>query len=182
MKLNIGSGYSKPEGFVNIDCDSHCNPDILLELDDVNLILPFDDNSIDEIRAYHILEHIGIGFPRLMQEMYRVLIPGGIIDIKLPHPHHDIAIIDHDHKRQLLPESFRLFSKKYNELEIARGGSSSTHGIRYGIDFEIVDYKFTYDSFYDNIVPGMSELMVQRLFREALNVALESHTIIMAIK
>lgn len=182
MKLNIGSGHKRYDGFANIDDDTSCNPDYLIHLDDVNLVLPFEDNSIEEIRAYHILEHIGDGFIRLMQEMYRIMEPGAILDIKVPSPWSDVAIIDVTHRRPLLPESFRLFSKKFNQLEIERGGSSSTLGLKYNVDFELVSYYTVPDPFYDNILPQMSEAMIQRLSREALNLAVESHVKIMAVK
>jgi hypothetical protein len=41
------------------------------------------------------------------------------------------------------------------------------------VDFEIIDFSYVYDSFYDNIVPQLTEQMAQRLFREALNTTLE---------
>lgn len=183
MKLNIGSGYKRYDGYINVDCDHHCNPDVVVQLDDINLVLPYEDNSVDEILAHHILEHIGAGFFRLIQEMYRILKPNGIVDIRLPAPWSDIAIIDQEHVRQILPESFRLFSKKHNYIEIERGGSSSTHGIRYDVDFEILTYSFTHDeNFYKDIIPQLNEQQIHRLFREGLNVAIESHTVIQAIK
>lgn len=182
MKLNIGSGYKRYPGYLNVDNDKNCNPDYLVNIDDVNLILPFDDNSIDDIRMYHILEHVGQGFFRLLQELYRVSKPGTIWDIALPYPRHDVAIIDPTHVRMILPETFRLFSKKHNQLEIERGGSSSTLGLIYDIDLELVDYDFHHDAFYDNIVPTLSDQMRQRLFREALNVTIESKCKVMVVK
>lgn len=173
MKLNIGSGYKKYPGFTNVDSDKNCKPDYVLELDDVNLVLPFDDNSVDEIKAYHIFEHIGAGYLKLLQEVYRVCKSGAIIDVRVPHPNHETYLNDPTHKRPITVEGFRLFSKKVNNLEIERGGTSSTLGLMLDIDFEVIDYSYVYDSFYDNIIPQLTEQMAQRLFREALNTTLE---------
>jgi SAM-dependent methyltransferase len=181
-KIQLGSGYKNKTGYINIDADPNCKPDILLNIDDVNLLLPFDDSSVDEILAVHVLEHIGTGFFKLLQECYRVLKPGGIFDISVPYPRHDIAIIDPTHVRFILPETFRLFSKKRNQHDIEMGGSASTLALQYNVDFEIVSYDFVHDSFYDSIIPTLSQEMAQRLFREALNTTLESHIVLMAIK
>lgn len=182
MKLNIGSGYKRYTGFTNIDSDKNCNPDILINLDDEHLILPFEDNSVDEIKAYHILEHIGSGYLRLLQEIYRVCKPGAILDIHVPHPNHEVYLNDPTHKRPITVEGFRLFSKKVNRLEIERNGTSSTLGIMLGVDFEIVDFNYIYDGFYDNIVPRLSDELKHRLFREALNTTIEIQMKIQVIK
>ena len=76
----------------------------------------------------------------------------------------------------------RLFSKKFNQLEIERGGASSTLGIMYDVDFELIDYTFVHDSFYDSIKPKLSQEELQRLFREALNVCIEIHIKVQVVK
>jgi len=76
LKLNLGSGYRKQEGYLNIDNRQECDPDLAL---DISKGLPFEDNSIDEIRTFDIIEHVEIGkvLP-LIEEIYRVLKPDGI--------------------------------------------------------------------------------------------------------
>lgn len=173
MKINLGSGYKRYPGFTNVDSDINCKPDYLINLDDENLVLPFEDNSVTLVRADHILEHIGSGYFRLLQEIYRVCAPDAFIDIRVPHPFHENYINDPTHRRPITVEGIRLFSKKFNRLEIQRGGASSTLGLMYGVDFEIVDYNFIYDQFYDDILPTMSREMLIRLMREAVNVCNE---------
>jgi len=173
MKINLGGGYKKAPGYLNVDSDKNCDPDFLVNLDDENLVLPFEDNSVTEVKAHHILEHIGQGYFKLLQEIYRVCKSGTIIDIKVPHPNHEVYLNDPTHKRPITVEGIRLFSKKFNKLEIQRGGASSTLGIMYDVDFEVVDYNFIYDSYYDNILPTLSREMLERLMREALNVTTE---------
>lgn len=180
-KLNVGSGRKIIPGYLNLDDDPSCNPDVLINLDDKNLTLPFDDNSIDSVICHHFFEHV-TNFIPLLQELYRVSVPGCIWDVRVPSPWSDISIIDCTHVRSILPETFRLFSKKHNRLEIERNGSSSTLGLKYDIDLEIVSYEFIIDPYYDSILPAMSDNMKERLGREALNVAIESHIILMVNK
>lgn len=182
MKINIGAGYKRYPGFLNVDSDTNCKPDYLVNLDDKNLVLPFDDNSVEYVIAHHILEHIGDGYIKLLQELYRVCKPGAIIDIHVPHPTHEVFLNDPTHKRPITVEGFRLFSKKFNQLEIERGGASSTLGIMYDVDFELIDYTFVHDSFYDSIKPKLSQEELQRLFREALNVCIEIHIKVQVVK
>lgn len=182
MKLNIGSGYKRYEGFINIDADPNCNPDYLINLDDKNLILPFPDNTVEVIIAHHILEHIGEGYFRLLQELYRVCKPDAIIDIRVPHPNHEVYLNDPTHKRPITVEGIRLFSKEYNKQEISRGGSSSTLGLMFNVDFEIIAYEYIHDPFYDEIKKKAPQEYLERLFREALNTTLEIHIQVMVKK
>ena len=150
MKINIGGGYKTYDGFLNLDLDPNTNPDYIvnLELD----ILPFDDNTIDEVKAHHILEHLGEGFFHLIKELYRVCKDGAIIDIVVPHHRHDIFLADPTHRRPILIEGLRLFSKKYNYDHIEQGGSSSGLGIAYDVDFEIIHTDYTLDPFYTDFI------------------------------
>lgn len=74
-RLNLGCGFRKRKGYINIDNREDCKPDMVL---DVCFGLPFDDESVDEVTAIDFLEHVPIGkvIP-LIEEIYRVLKPGG---------------------------------------------------------------------------------------------------------
>jgi SAM-dependent methyltransferase len=81
-KLNLGCGESKKEGYINLDFHSHVSPDVE---HDLNVFpYPFADNSFELIEAFHILEHLDKPF-LVMQELHRILKPGGILHIKVPH-------------------------------------------------------------------------------------------------
>lgn len=182
MKLNIGGGYKRYHGFKNVDNDPHCNPDILVNLDDVNLVLPIEDNTVTHVLAEHILEHIGDGFFRLLQELYRICKHGAIIDILVPHPFHEAFLADPTHKRPILVETFRLFSKTKNLNDIASGGRSSTLAIHHGVDFEVVAYDYVHDGFYDQMKKNAPYPVLERLFREAVNTTLEIKIKLMVVK
>ena len=57
MKVNIGCGFNKLDGYLNVDHFPECTPDILWDLE--NTPWPFDDGTVDELVAHHVLEHLG---------------------------------------------------------------------------------------------------------------------------
>ena len=56
--LNLGRGNRPGDtklGWINVDKDETCNPDIVRDLDQG---LPFNTNSADYVRASHVIEHV----------------------------------------------------------------------------------------------------------------------------
>ncbi len=80
MKLNIGAGFKKREGFVNID-KFDASADMRMDAAD----LRFPDGAIDEIYSAHMLEHVSkFEVPKVLSEWYRVLKVGGKLELELP--------------------------------------------------------------------------------------------------
>jgi len=82
VKINLGCNIWKLPGFVNIDLDPNVHPDVVgdvCKLDE----LGYDDDSVDEIYAGHMLEHV-TDEDEALYEWYRVLKPGGTITITVP--------------------------------------------------------------------------------------------------
>jgi len=78
MKLNLGCGNKKIEGFIGVDIK---DADVVADIRK----LPYEDNSVDEIMAIHVCEH----FYRheifsVLEEWRRVLKPKGIMVLELP--------------------------------------------------------------------------------------------------
>ena len=106
MKLNLGCGYNKLDGFTNVDSQESCEPDMLIDLED--LPWPFESDSTDEIVLCHVLEHLGGTsdvYLKIIQELYRVSQHSAQISITVPHPRHDDFMIDPTHVRPILPEN-----------------------------------------------------------------------------
>jgi ubiquinone/menaquinone biosynthesis C-methylase UbiE len=103
MKLNLGSGIYPADGYINIDSDPSVKPDILR---DVRRGLPFNSDMVDEVRAYHFLEHLAPeDFIFALTEVYRVLKDSGIFDIRVP-----LGITDDPtHKTFFTEGSFNVF-------------------------------------------------------------------------
>lgn len=83
MKLNLGSGKRKLDGYVNIDFDASQSPDKLWNLERG---LPWlADDSVEEIYSSHFLEHIRPDkYHFLLEEMYRVSKDGARWTLALP--------------------------------------------------------------------------------------------------
>lgn len=84
MKLNLGSGNKYKEGWINIDINEGLpSVDLIHDLKD---LLPYEDNSVEEIYASHVLEHITwCEATLILRDWYRVLIHGGIITVQTPN-------------------------------------------------------------------------------------------------
>lgn len=80
MKLNLGCGDKKREGYCNVDLCGE--PDLRCDL--TAFPWPFEDNSIDEVFSEHFLEHV-LDFEKTVREIHRILKPGGIMHFKVPH-------------------------------------------------------------------------------------------------
>ncbi len=118
MKLNLGCGNNKIEGYINCDISKEVNPDKIVNLEKK---LPFKDNSIEEIICYHTLEHIKNFIP-LMEEIYRILKNDGIIHIKVPYFCYSGAFQDPTHVRFFTLKTFDYFDEnsKLNYYSKAR--------------------------------------------------------------
>lgn len=77
LKLDLGGGFNKPEGFKSVDLK---NGDITADL---NERWPFEDNSVGVIRAHDIFEHLK-DKEHVMSEAFRVLEDGGMLMIQVP--------------------------------------------------------------------------------------------------
>lgn len=192
MKLNLGSGSVRYEGFLNVDDDANVNPDFLIDLE--KGVLPFESDSIEEIKAHHILEHIGDGFIPLIQEIYRVLKDKAILDIVVPHHRHEVFYGDPTHKRPITVNGMMLFSKKFCKAVMENKHSNSTLAFKYNVDFDLISNEDKYDDFYIPLLNLVNQRIIkneisqedlftyQRLMREANNVVIETHIKMMAIK
>jgi SAM-dependent methyltransferase len=72
--LNLGCGYRKIPGYINIDIRPEVNPDLVCDCSEG---LPFKDGSVQKVRAFDFLEHIPTGKTvRMIEEIWRVFEPG----------------------------------------------------------------------------------------------------------
>ena len=81
MKLNLGCGKDYKEGFVNIDAFDSTVADKIMPVEN----LDFSSNSIEEIQAIQLIEHLGsLKTIYALAEWFRVLKPGGILVLETP--------------------------------------------------------------------------------------------------
>ena len=92
-RLEIGGGSNPTEGYLNLDINADCKPDITGDVrafftPDVNLkdhpeLMEIEDSEFDEIKATHFVEHIEWIYQKPMFEwVYRMLRPRGRVFIE----------------------------------------------------------------------------------------------------
>ena len=105
MKLNLGCGKKKMKGYLNCDISKEVNPDKIVNLEKK---LPFKNNSINEIVAEHVLEHVN-NFVSLMHEFHRICKRNSSIKIKTPFYSAWGQYNDPTHVRFFTPFTFNYF-------------------------------------------------------------------------
>ncbi len=76
LKIDLGCGRRKKEGFFGIDCQELEGVDMVC---DCNHVIPIEDNVADEINAVDFLEHINNDKRiHIMTEVWRLLKHGGV--------------------------------------------------------------------------------------------------------
>jgi len=80
IKVDLCCGASKPEGFIGVDHFKGDNVDIVADL---NGRFPFEDNSVDAVRAHDAIEHLPDKI-HTMNEIWRICKPNAVVDILVP--------------------------------------------------------------------------------------------------
>ncbi len=118
LRLNLGCSDRHLPGYINVDVFPPADL-----ITDLNGAWPWDDNSVDEIVAHDIIEHLTHKI-FTMNQLWRVLKPGGVVRIKVPTTDGPGAFQDpghccHDDKTEVLTtDGFRLFSELTGEEQV----------------------------------------------------------------
>jgi ubiquinone/menaquinone biosynthesis C-methylase UbiE len=180
MKINIGAGDTKIDGFVTVDYDTLTNPDYVVDLE--KELLPFEDNTVETVIAHHVLEHMGEGFFHCLQELYRVCKSGAIIDVRVPHHRSEAFAADPTHRRPITIVGLQLFSKKFNDICKQNNYASSRLGYFFNVDFEIVDYKFIPNERYRILFQNKTALEIEEYADQHNNIVDEVHVKLVVVK
>lgn len=132
FRLDVACGQNKTPGFFGIDIAKEKDVDVVWDLE--RFPWPFPDNSVDELVCNHYIEHTKdlIAF---MQELHRILVPGGQALIRAPYYNSMRAWQDPTHTRAISEATFLYYNQdwlKANKLD------------HYGITADF-DYNFGYD-------------------------------------
>jgi predicted SAM-dependent methyltransferase len=142
-KLNMGCGFKKINDYWNVDIQSKCNPDQILNFEVTPW--PYEDNFFDIINADNVLEHLGKtpeNFTNIIKEMYRVSKDRAEWTVCVPHHRCDTFWDDYTHVRVLTEKTFRMFDQENNYKSIQNQTSDSTFGLYYDVDLEVVDVRY----------------------------------------
>jgi ubiquinone/menaquinone biosynthesis C-methylase UbiE len=115
IKLNLGAGRTKMEGFINCDKAPEVNPDMIVDMEER---LPFDDNSVDYIYSAHCLEHINpVKFRFVLSEIARVACDGCILELRLPFDNMGCRV-NFDHYRTFNWSSFDQLCEEVDDKRL----------------------------------------------------------------
>lgn len=185
LKLNIGCGFNKKPGWINVDQFSACAPDQIVDVEEVPW--PWPDNSADEILLSHVLEHVGTSpknYLDIIKEIWRVCCDGARVEIRLPHPRHDYFLIDPTHVRAIHPRSFEHFSQRRNREWQAVGSPATPLGLYLGIDFDMEGIQQVLaPKWAERVRNGdLSQTEIRDRMEDMNNVVMEFTVILKAIK
>lgn len=107
MKLNLGCGNQRRDGFFGADRFTCAGADLLCDL---ARPLPFADSSVDAFLLDNVIEHVQ-DIPALVAELVRVGRPGARITIITPHFTALASWRDPTHVHHLSYFSFDHFAK-----------------------------------------------------------------------
>lgn len=102
--LNLGCGDTPMANAVNLDRTRH-SPHVDVAFDLNRPKWPFPDRLFQEIHATDLLEHLD-DFPQFFREAHRLLLPEGMLHVRVPHADSPNVAIDPTHRRGYVPACF----------------------------------------------------------------------------
>jgi spore maturation protein CgeB len=109
IRIDLGCGPRKAEGFVGVDIYDWEGVDVVADL---TRQFPFQNNSIDEIRAYDVIEHLSDCI-HTMNEIWRIGKPEALVDIWVPSTDGRGAFQDPTHVSFWNINSFKYYCNEF---------------------------------------------------------------------
>jgi len=111
-RLDLACGQNRTEGYFGIDIAKGENVDAVVDLE--KFPWPIKTGSVNEIVCSHYVEHTP-ELEKFMDEVYRILKPGGTMKIVAPYYTSIRCWQDPTHKRAISEASFLYYNKKWRE-------------------------------------------------------------------
>lgn len=132
LKLNLACGQRKEEGYFGIDIVPGETVDAVVDLE--QFPWPIESNSAEDIICSHYVEHTS-DLIKFMDEVYRILKPGGKIKIIAPYYTSIRCWQDPTHKRAISEATFLYFNKGWRDAnKLDHYGILSDFDYTYGYD------------------------------------------------
>lgn len=114
MKLHLGCGRTRMDGWINVDCTKiEGVTDEVVDLNEgADLIRVFGYDSVDESIGVHVLEHLTDPL-QFMAGLWCVTKPGGTVTFETPYGSSDDAWEDPTHVRPYFLNSWGYFSQPF---------------------------------------------------------------------
>jgi len=116
IRLDIGCGGNKQPGFVGLDIRALDGVDIVHDIEEIPWPLP--DGCVVVALCSHVVEHINpakFGFVNVMNEIWRVMKPGGEIVISCPHGSSQGYLQDPTHINALNEQTWTYFDPEAHQ-------------------------------------------------------------------
>lgn len=98
-RFNLGCGMNKMEGFINVDDNPICEPDICGKVQ----YMDCQPESVDRIVASHVLEHLEVPEAyMIVQRFYSWLTKGGVLFVSVPDTGKICRYIADGHEDEIL--------------------------------------------------------------------------------
>lgn len=117
IRLDLGCGKRKRQGFTGVDKAKNVYPDIVHDLDQYPY--PFENNSVFEISTCHFIEHVK-NLQLFMEECWRIMKNQATMLIVAPYYSSVTAWQDFTHVRSISEFTFVYFTQdflKQNDLD-----------------------------------------------------------------
>ena len=98
------------EGFLNVDSVVLSGVDAVVDLNEFPW--PFASNEWEKVIAYHVFEHL-VDLVKAIEELYRILVPGGVADVRVPHLAGWGMWNDPTHRHFFTRRSFEYFGRSH---------------------------------------------------------------------
>ncbi|MGH8764481.1 MAG: glycosyltransferase [Burkholderiales bacterium] len=172
LRVNLGCGVQRIDGWVNVDREPQAGPDMLFDIGG-EARWPLGDDSVVEANASHVLEHLSSdGFRRFFQELYRVCRDGAAIHLRVPNPTHDWFWTDPEHVRPVLPATLEMLNREQCRVLMVAGDTKTPLAVYWDVDFVLQKAVFTLDPQFDEqrAREGISDEEVIRRARHQNNI------------
>jgi hypothetical protein len=135
VKIDIGCGPNKKEGFVGVDQYPFPGVDHVVQIGKAPL--PFEAESVDEVHASHFVEHLTAAERcYLMNDLFRVMKPGAKMSMIVPHWGSNRAYGDPTHQWPPIGEMWFYYLKREWRMAQAPHTDKSNWPEGYDCDFE----------------------------------------------
>lgn len=163
MRVDLGCGNKKMKGCIGVDIAPLEGVDIVHDLR--SYPYPFEDNSIDYINMDSIIEHLPDTF-RVMEEIHRILKPGGIVRIITGYWNHHDSISSPQHVTFFDEKTWQYFTREHREYYFK--GCFEILSLKYIYDYKNKYYFLCFkplmnfmSKFLCNIKAGMEVVMMK---------------------
>lgn len=149
LKVDLGCGSSKPDGFIGFDRMKMPGVDVV---GDINGRLPFDDNSVGLLFASHSLEHAA-DIMSTMREIYRICAHGAQVCIVAPYhdqklnianPYHLNVFNEHTPRFWTNSRTVPISKVDYWHPHAEFWGLAESDNSDPGVDFRLARMEFFY--------------------------------------